>query len=138
MEWYLNSAQYGDLIYGADAAAHAFFGKSATQLDLAEATMLVAISKTPAINPQTGSQYLKQQQEQIILAMLGNDFISLSDAQQAVFEQVNFHTVAEARVVCGGYLREYNHERPHSSLGYRTQSEFKQEWLERQSEATGL
>ena len=49
-----------------------------------------------------------------------------------------FHTVAEARVVCGVYLREYNDERPHSSLGYRTPSEFKQEWLERQSEATGL
>jgi putative transposase len=49
-----------------------------------------------------------------------------------------FHTVAEARVVCGAYLREYNDERPHSSLGYRTPAEFKQEWLERQSQATGL
>jgi putative transposase len=49
-----------------------------------------------------------------------------------------FDTVAEARVVCGAYLREYNDERPHSSLGYRTPSEYKQEWLERQSEATGL
>ena len=49
-----------------------------------------------------------------------------------------FHTVAEARVVCGAYLKEYNDERPHSSLGYRTPSEFKREWLERQSEATGL
>lgn len=49
-----------------------------------------------------------------------------------------FHTVAEARVVCGAYLREYNDERPHSSLGYRTPAEFKREWLERQSQATGL
>ena len=29
LEWYLNSIQYGDLIYGADAAARAYFGKSA-------------------------------------------------------------------------------------------------------------
>ena len=49
-----------------------------------------------------------------------------------------FHTVAEARVVCGAYLREYNDERPHSSLEYRTPAEFKREWLERQSQATGL
>lgn len=49
-----------------------------------------------------------------------------------------FHTVAEARVVCGTYLREYNDERPHSSLEYRTPAEFKREWLERQSQATGL
>src|SRR5262249_36653519 len=34
-----------------------------------------------------------------------------------------FHTVAEARVVCGAYLKEYNDERPHSSLGYRTPCE---------------
>jgi putative transposase len=49
-----------------------------------------------------------------------------------------FHTVAEARVVCGAYLREYNDARPHSSLGYRTPAEFKREWLERQSQAAGL
>jgi len=92
LEWYLNSAQYGDLIYGADAAARAFFGKSASELNLAEAAMLVAISKTPAINPNTGSQVLKQQQEQIILAMLGNDLISVSDAQQAVSEEIHFQS----------------------------------------------
>ena len=93
LEWYLNSIQYGDLIYGADAAAQAYFGKSASKLNLAEAAMLVAISKTPAINPYTGSQLIKQQQQQIILAMLGNDLISVSDAQQAISEELHFRTV---------------------------------------------
>jgi len=36
------------------------------------------------------------------------------------------------------YLREYNAERPHSSLGYRTPAEFKQEWREQQSHSPGL
>ena len=42
-----------------------------------------------------------------------------------------FHAVAEARVMLAAYLRHYNEERPHSSLGYRTPVEFKRDWLER-------
>jgi membrane carboxypeptidase/penicillin-binding protein len=96
LEWYLNSAQYGDLIYGSDAASLAFFGKSASGLDLAEASMLVAISKAPAIYPRVDSQVLKQQQEQIILAMLGNDLITVSDAQRAISEEIYFQTRPDA------------------------------------------
>lgn len=30
-----------------------------------------------------------------------------------------FHTLKEARVIIGGWVKEYNHVRPHTSLGYR-------------------
>jgi len=40
-----------------------------------------------------------------------------------------FASVAEARVLCEGFRREYNAERPHQSLGYRTPQEFKEQWL---------
>ena len=49
-----------------------------------------------------------------------------------------FHTVAEARVRLAAYRREYNEERPHSSLGYRTPAEFKRDWLHRQSQPEDL
>lgn len=49
-----------------------------------------------------------------------------------------FHRVAEARVRLEAYRREYNEERPHSSLGYRTPAEFKHDWLQRQSQSEGL
>ena len=39
-----------------------------------------------------------------------------------------FASVAEARVLCEAYRREYNEERPHQSLGYLTPHEFKQKW----------
>jgi len=51
-------------------------------------------------------------------------------------ECLNMHvlqSVAEARVVLAAYRRQYNEERPHSSLGYRTPAEFKRDWIERQS-----
>jgi transposase InsO family protein len=47
-----------------------------------------------------------------------------------------FASVAEARVLCEGFRREYNEERPHQSLGYLTPSEFKQQWLQGQSPNT--
>jgi putative transposase len=49
----------------------------------------------------------------------------------------SFHTVSEARVILTAYRREYNEERPHSSLGYRTPAEFKRDWLARQSPSGG-
>lgn len=35
-----------------------------------------------------------------------------------------FASLAEARVLVEGYRLQYNHERPHSALGYRTPAEF--------------
>jgi putative transposase len=49
-----------------------------------------------------------------------------------------FASVAEARVLCEGYRKEYNEERPHQSLGYLTPAEFKQQWLQQQSENPGV
>jgi len=49
-----------------------------------------------------------------------------------------FASVAEAQVLCAAYLREYNEERPHSSLGYQTPLEFKRDWYARQSPKDGL
>jgi putative transposase len=48
-----------------------------------------------------------------------------------------FASVAEARVLCEGFRREYNQERPHQSLGYLTPHEYKQQWLQQQSENPG-
>lgn len=48
-----------------------------------------------------------------------------------------FSSVAECRVLSEGYRREYNAERPHQSLGYLTPLEFKQKWLENQSQPPG-
>jgi putative transposase len=46
-----------------------------------------------------------------------------------------FASVVEARVILERYRREYNEERPHSSLGYRTPAEFKRDWHNSQSSA---
>jgi putative transposase len=44
-----------------------------------------------------------------------------------------FASVAEARVILAAFRQQYNEERPHSSLGYRTPAEFKRDWRNDQS-----
>ncbi len=51
LEWYLNTANYGNMAFGIDAAALVYFGKHAEELTLAESSMLVAIPDDPEINP---------------------------------------------------------------------------------------
>jgi putative transposase len=44
-----------------------------------------------------------------------------------------FASVSEARVHIESFRQQYNNERPHSRLGYRTPAEFKAHWLADQS-----
>jgi putative transposase len=47
-------------------------------------------------------------------------------------------SVAEARVLMERYRNEYNTERPHQSLDYKTPEEFKQLWRDSHSQDTGV
>lgn len=51
LEWYLNSAYFGHLAYGAESAAQLYLNKSASDLDLAESALLVSLIDSPALNP---------------------------------------------------------------------------------------
>ncbi len=48
LEMYLNLLNYGHMAYGPEAAAQVYFGKSAINLTLAEATLLAGIPQQPA------------------------------------------------------------------------------------------
>jgi membrane peptidoglycan carboxypeptidase len=46
---YLNEIYYGNLAYGIEAAAHTYFGKPATDLDLAECALLAGLPQAPSL-----------------------------------------------------------------------------------------
>ncbi len=77
LEWYLNSAKYGHLVYGADAAARVYFGKSATELNLGESAWLAAISRSPMLPPDA------EQQAEVLQTMLDQRLIDAQQAAQA-------------------------------------------------------
>lgn len=70
LEWFLNSANYGRLAYGADAAARLYFAKPATELDLAEAAMLAGVANNPALNPFDAPQSALERQKFVLQDML--------------------------------------------------------------------
>jgi monofunctional biosynthetic peptidoglycan transglycosylase len=65
LEVYLNIAQFGRGVYGAEAAAQAFFGKPATRLNRAEAARLAAVLPNPVQRraEAPGSYVLRRQRE---------------------------------------------------------------------------
>ncbi len=49
LELYLNEIYFGNLSYGVEAAAQTYFGKHASELNLAEATFLAGLPQSPAV-----------------------------------------------------------------------------------------
>jgi putative transposase len=47
-----------------------------------------------------------------------------SKLRDELLEREEFTSLLEAKVLAAAWQREYNHERPHSSLGYQTPAEF--------------
>ncbi len=90
LEWYLNSAAYGHLVFGADAAARVYFAKPASELNLAESAWLAAIAQSPLSLPDAA------QQESVIQAMLNQGLIDSRQADQALNFQPAFQERAAA------------------------------------------
>lgn len=70
LEWYLNTNFYGNLAYGIEAAARVYFGKSAKDLNLAEAAALAPIPQFPIQNPFDKPNEAKVRQGIILQAMV--------------------------------------------------------------------
>jgi monofunctional glycosyltransferase len=70
LEVYLNSAEFGYGIYGAEAAAQAFFRKPAARLTRAEAARLAAVLPNPIrMRADRPSGYVQRRQAQITAQM---------------------------------------------------------------------
>lgn len=70
LEWYLNTNFYGNLAYGIEAAARVYFGKKASELNLAEAAMLAAIPQFPKQNPFDNPVAAKDRQDLVLDLMV--------------------------------------------------------------------
>ena len=85
MEIYLNLLNYGNLSYGPQAAARAYFGKSANDLSLAEATLLAGIPQSPALYDLFKNFEAAKERQRIVLSlMVRHGFLTLDEAN-AVF-----------------------------------------------------
>ena len=70
LELYLNVIEWGNGIYGAEAAARAYFGKAASQLDASESALLAAAIANPRImNPGSPTARLRRRQQMVLRRM---------------------------------------------------------------------
>lgn len=90
IEWYLNSANYGNFAYGADAAAQLYYGKSAVELTPAEAAILAAVSQAPSLNPLDAPQAALQRGRETVHIMQAMGFLSENEAELALAESPTF------------------------------------------------
>ena len=82
LELYLNVAPYGRNLRGAEAAAQAYFGKSAADLSLGEATLLAGVPQSPArYRPDRYAQAAKTRRGVVLACMA--ELGMISPAQQA-------------------------------------------------------
>jgi monofunctional biosynthetic peptidoglycan transglycosylase len=72
LEMYLNVAQFGDGIFGVQAAARRFWHKPASQLSSAEAAVLAAVLPNPhVLHADRPSPYVLQRRDEILAQMRG-------------------------------------------------------------------
>jgi membrane peptidoglycan carboxypeptidase len=86
LELYLNEIYYGNLAYGIEAAAETYFGKTANQLTLSEASFLAGLPQSPSVyDIYTNREVTLARQQQVLVLMYGlsqvNGCIQVSNSE---------------------------------------------------------
>ncbi len=80
LELYLNEIYYGNLAYGIEAAAQTYFGKSARQLTVAEATLLAGLPQSPVeLDPLANFEAAKQRQWLVLNLMASEGYLAQNE-----------------------------------------------------------
>jgi len=88
-EIYLNIVEWGPNIYGAEAAAGYYFGKSAGDLNMAEASLLAAILPNPnRFNPKTRMPTAKRFQRRVLMLLRNAKMIAPEDYEALLVEPI--------------------------------------------------
>lgn len=109
---YLNESPYGGNIYGVEEAAETYFGKKASDVDLAEAAYLAALPNSPTYYSPYGNHRdaLDARKNLVLDKMLENNFITQAQYDKAKAEVVTFLPQSETGIIAPHfvmYVKEY-------------------------------
>lgn len=91
LEGYLNTVYYGHGMYGVEAASKYFYGKSSSDLTLAEAAMLAGVPKGPTYySPLSNLEKATNRQHVILKLMLDQGKITKEQYDAALNEELVF------------------------------------------------
>lgn len=90
LEGYLNTINYGG-VFGIENASYYYFGISSKELNLAQATILAGIPKSPSnYSPITNLKNAKKRQKIILESMVKNKYITEKDKEKAYKEKLTY------------------------------------------------
>src|SRR5262249_35317559 len=94
---YLNTAYFGANVYGADAAAKRYFGKTAKTLSLAEAAMLAGLVRSPSVlTPIRNLEGARARADLVLDAMIETGAITRAQADEARRQPVTLRVPPES------------------------------------------
>ncbi|MBP9817002.1 MAG: PBP1A family penicillin-binding protein [Candidatus Pacebacteria bacterium] len=116
LELYLNNTPYGGTLYGAEAAARAFFGKSAKDVTVGEAAYLAALPQSPTRYSPYGNHRdeLDARKNLVLDRMKKVGFLNEEQYAAAKAEVVTFSAQPNSSIIAPHfvfYVREYLEEK---------------------------
>ncbi|MBK5934580.1 1A family penicillin-binding protein [Rhodovulum imhoffii] len=103
---YLNRAYLGAGARGFEAAAQRYFGKSANQVDAAEAAMLAGLLKAPTTYAPTNNLQRSRDRANLILGLMEDQgYLTQAELETARATPAELSEAAEARA--GGYFADW-------------------------------
>ena len=104
---YLNRAYFGAGAYGVDAAARRYFGRSARDVDLAQAAMIAGLLKAPSrYSPANDLKLARKRARVVVDAMVDADFLTEAEGGAAK-GRVNALSVAPRSGPRAGYFVDW-------------------------------
>lgn len=117
LELYLNEIYFGNLAYGIEAAAETYFGTTASQLDLAQASLLAGLPQAPSVYDVYSNRPIALARQQDVLRAM----YQLSQEQNCIYVSnqaekvcVDLDSAAEAALV----MLDYEFHTPDVQIRY--------------------
>ncbi|NLC44570.1 MAG: hypothetical protein GX783_09855, partial [Clostridiales bacterium] len=91
LEMYLNVIYFAEGAYGIEAASKTYFGKTVSELTVAEGALLVGVINNPHRNsPFINEERSLEKKDQTIDIMVSNGFLSAQEGKEAKNEKITF------------------------------------------------
>lgn len=118
---YLNLIYFGAGAEGIDAAAFVYYGKSASELTIAEAAMMTSVLPCPSsCNPLTDPERAVQRRNIVLEKMFDEDMITRDELNQALAEPVTVQRHARDIEVPAPFIAEMVRQQLYEQYGEET------------------
>jgi len=107
LELYLNKAYFGDGLYGVEAASLGYFGKHASDLDVAEAALIAGLVKSPsAYAPTVNADRALARRAVVLQAMRESRAIDQATYKSALDAPLRLNDTLRREEAYGQYFKE--------------------------------